>query len=726
VKRVSLAFLWHLHQPLYRLRGEKVCTLPWVRLHAIRSYYDMVRVLEEFPEIRITVNLVPSLIEQIQAYIAGDDDLFRATASVPAEDLDGAHRAFLVEHFFSASRDRMIAPFRRYAELHAKREKARRLRGREEAWREFSDAELRDLQVLFDLAWFGFKAREDFADLRSLAERGAGFDHADVLRLHAIEDEILRRILPLYRAAAKSGQVEVSTSPYAHPILPLLIDTESAREAMPKAPLPPRLRAEEDARAQIADALVFVEREIGTRPRGLWPSEGSVSQELAVLLSGTSLGWAATDEAILEASEREGPFDPRIPWRVEGAGSVDFLFRDHELSDRIGFSYARIDASTAVAELLASVRQRAERHDGKEAVVLVALDGENPWENYPHAGAEFLRTLYGALAGHPGIGCRTVAEAAAEAPKRGAIRRLRAGSWINADFGIWIGGPERNRAWSLLDAVRSKVRAALAEGGHGEQAKTDAWASLRAAEGSDWFWWLDGQFASTYRSQFDEAFRGHLRQALEAVGLPVPEALGEPIPSAASRDGEGPAPEPGTWLRPRVDGFENDFFEWEGAIRLDWASLVHPSAMQRSRAPVLSLHIGFTREGAFVMRLDPAPAAGPPFAAGLEVDLGFRSGSSVRHVEIRIDGKGELVEARRWESAPGKGGAPAVREASAARAAARKILEASVPAQETGLAPGDRPSLLVRLRIGGEEIPLDEIGLQVPSFASLGRSWSAL
>ncbi|HKB08062.1 MAG TPA: hypothetical protein VKF61_07295, partial [Candidatus Polarisedimenticolia bacterium] len=210
--RIALALLWHLHQPLYRLRGERVCFLPWVRLHAARSYYDMIRVLEEFPGIRVTFNLTATLIEQIRAYERGASDLFRETAKIPAEDLGDAQRAFLFENFFAAQAGSMIGPLPRFAELHALRERARRERGAS-AWTELTTADYRDLQVLFDLSWFGFKAREDFPEIRALIDRGRDFSARDVQAVHAVEDEILRRVLALYGAAAAQGRIEISTSP---------------------------------------------------------------------------------------------------------------------------------------------------------------------------------------------------------------------------------------------------------------------------------------------------------------------------------------------------------------------------------------------------------------------------------------------------------------------------------------------------------------------------------
>jgi len=713
VTRIALALLWHLHQPLYRLRGERVCFLPWVRLHAARSYYDMIRVLEEFPGIRVTFNLTATLIEQIRAYELGASDLFRETARITAEDLDDAQRAFLFENFFAAQAGQMIDPLPRFAELHALRERARRERGAS-AWKELTTADYRDLQVLFDLSWFGFKAREDFPEIRALIDRGRDFSARDVRAVHAVEDEILRRILGLYGAAAAQGRIEIATSPYAHPILPLLLDTDSAREAMPQAVLPPRLRAPDDARGQVEDALALVERELGSRPRGLWSSEGALSREAVELLSACGIDWTASDEQLLAASGPNRPVDAGRPWTQAGtSGAPVLLFRDHDLSDRIGFSYARADPGQAAEDFLAGVSQRAQPGGDGGRLLLVALDGENPWEHYSQAGGPFLRALYGGLSRHPEIDCETVSRAIARCPERGTLDRLRAGSWIHADFGTWIGGPEKNRAWGLIGAVRSLLQETTRDPRTAEEAKGAAWASLRAAEGSDWFWWMDGQFTTEYRTVFDETFRGHLRQACEALGRRAPESLGSPVTSSVPEQDEGGSGAPGILTAPRVDGYEGDVWEWRGARRIGWSALDSRATMQTAERPIESLRFGFTRAGLFCLRLDPDPRAGARRLAGLRLDLAFRVGERVRHLRLDLDERGDLRSSGLDKPA---GASPAAPDVPCLSAAARAILELTVPCEVIGLEPGTTAGLRIGLQTSAGTTPLKEIAVRVPEF----------
>ncbi|HEV8337919.1 MAG TPA: glycoside hydrolase family 57 protein [Candidatus Polarisedimenticolia bacterium] len=726
MKKTSLALLWHLHQPLYRLRGEKTCFLPWVRLHAIRSYYDMIRVLEEFPEMRVTFNLVPVLVEQIRAYESGAGDLFLETGAVPAEDLDERRRAFLLEHFFSAHEREMIGAFPRFAELKTRRDRALRFRGPAEAWKEFSTDDLRDLQALFDLSWLGFKAREDFPEIEALARQGGKFAQHDIRRIHEVEREILKSVLPLYREAAGRGQIEISASPYAHPILPLLLDTDSAKEAMPQGSLPPRFRRPEDARAQVENALDRMERELGMRPRGVWPSEGSLSQETAEILASCGVRWAGSDEEVLARSDRREPADISMPWR-SGAGreKISLVFRDHDLSDRIGFVYSGMEAGRAVEDFLGGAEQRMAGREGN--LLFVALDGENPWESFRGSGADFLRRLYASILASPRFAGSTVSEAVEASAQTGEIRRLHAGSWIRADFGTWIGGPEKNEAWTILGGARSDLSAALDDPRIDAERRGEAWGSLRAAEGSDWFWWLDGQFSTDHRLQFDELFRGHLRQAYESLGRDAPASLSLPIPRPAPAGAEGSIVEPPAWLAPKLDGYEGDFFEWEGAATLRWPRLSPSSTLERSKALFEAIRLGFSRTGDFFLRIDPPAAANSGYFGNLWLTLELKGSGAMKAVALDLDEAGNLRQALR-EDLPREVGVAAAGSGrpSGATAMARKIFEMAVPGGETGLKPGEEAEIRIALGLGGEPITLREIRIRVPAFSSGSGPWNAL
>ncbi len=565
---VKLALLWHMHQPNYEdlATGEHI--LPWVRLHAIKDYWGMVAMLEAFPEVRVTFNLVPSLVTQVQAFAEDRArDRHLALGLAPAAALTADEAAWVMANGFHAPYGRMIAPYPRYAQLHAMREERR----------PFAADDLRDLQVWHKLAWMDPDLLLQDPRLVALVEKGSHYSEDDKALLRTVELDLLRRVVPAYQAAADRGQVELSTSPFYHPILPLLCDSDVHLRAHPSAARPRvRFRRPEDARAQIDRALAFHETVFGHRPHGLWPSEGSVSDEALALVAEAGLAWAATDEDIL--SRTLGVPFPRDgyghaeradllyrPYRAGGAGPVLF-FRDHALSDRIGFTYQSWDADAAAADFVGRVREAGRRFSaqtgGAEATVSVILDGENAWEHYAGGGRPFLRALYGRLAEAADIRCVTMSEAATAPSTR--LDSVFPGSWINADFYIWIGHRDDQRAWTQLGEARAAYDTRSA--GVSAEARARAFEELLIAEGSDWFWWYGDDHSSDHDRDFDDLFRRHLRNAYVALGLAVPDELFvSNITTAAP--GPSDALTFGGLVAPILDGDETSALEWVGAAR---------------------------------------------------------------------------------------------------------------------------------------------------------------
>lgn len=579
---VNLALLWHMHQPFYEdlATGEHI--LPWVRLHAIKDYWGMVALLAEFPRVRVTFNLVPSLVVQVQAFAADRArDRHLALGLKPAKDLTDEEGDWLVANGFHAPYGRMIGPYSRYAELHAART----------ARQPFTGDDLRDLQVWHKLTWIDpdWLARDP--RLLSLVAKGGGFTEADKVLLRDIELELLRLVVPAYRDASRRGQVELSCSPFYHPILPLLCDTDIGRPTHPHAERPrTRFARPDDARAQVERALSFHEQTFGSRPSGMWPSEGSVSNEAVALMAGAGVAWIATDEDILARSlgvslprdgvgHAERPDLLYRPYRL-GAGGPVALFRDHALSDRIGFQYQSWDAGAAAADFVERVREAGRRFSaatgGEVATVSVILDGENAWEHYSGGGRPFLRALYAALSDAADIRTVTMAEAAA-APAA-PLATIHAGSWINADFYIWMGHRDDHRAWSQLAEARAAFD--LHAAAVSREDRDRAFEELLIAEGSDWFWWYGDDHSSDHDREFDALFRVHLRNAYSALALPIPDEL------HVSNISTGPASDhlvPAGRVAIRLDGRDTSFLEWVGAAR---ATLVRPAGAMHEVATV--------------------------------------------------------------------------------------------------------------------------------------------
>lgn len=528
---IRLAILWHMHQPFYQDLDTGAHALPWARLHALKDYRGMVDVLEPFPDVRVTFNLVPSLLSQVQAYAAGaGSDRLLEVGLTPADMLTATDRAFMVANGFHAQPDRMIAPYPRYAELHASRDEAA-------GW---SVDDLRDLQVWHKLAWMDPDQLTSDPRLVRLVAKGRGYSEEDKAGLRAVELEWLQSTVGAYRRARERGQVELSTSPFYHPILPLLCDTDAHLAAHPGAARPQRpFRHPIDAREQLARAVRYHRELFGEAPRGVWPSEGSVSNLVVPLVAAEGLGWMATDEDVLARSLGEPlprdwdglPLRADLlyrPYEVQAGGAhVRMLFRDHALSDRIGFTYQSWEPHHAADDFLWRVREGARRFTdldpGPAPVVVVILDGENAWEHYTGGGRPFLRELYARLQAADDVRTVTMAEAAADGAA--SLPTVFPGSWIHADFHIWAGHQDDQRAWSQLSAARAALdeRSPFVPAA----ARARAYEELLIAEGSDWFWWYGDDHSSPQDREFDELFRRHVRQAYTALGLEPPAELYE-------------------------------------------------------------------------------------------------------------------------------------------------------------------------------------------------------
>jgi alpha-amylase/alpha-mannosidase (GH57 family) len=690
-----VALLWHMHQPYYEdlATGEHI--LPWVRLHALKDYYGMVALLREFPDVRMTFNLVPSLLVQLEAFAEGRArDRFLELSLKPAADLDERDVDFIVDNFFHAQRQRMIDVYPRYGELLARRGAAAR----------FTVDDLRDLQVWHKLAWIDPLYLNGDARIRTLVAKGRGFSEADKSILRDVELELLNKVIPEYRAAAERGQIELSASPFYHPILPLLCDTDIYLRTHPDARRPRQpFRHPEDAADQLERAAACHARLFGKRPMGLWPSEGSVSNAIVPLAARAGFRWMATDEMILgrtlgidflrDASGHvEQPEHLYTSYNVrEGDATVACVFRDHALSDLIGFVYSGWEAEAAagdfVARLVEAGRRYSQRTGGKEALVPIILDGENAWEHFAGGGRPFLRALYRRLAGHPELRTVTMAEGCAGATLE--LNGIFPGSWIDGNFYIWIGHDDDRKGWSQLADARTALDVATAAKSVDPAALAEAREEILIAEGSDWFWWYGDDHSSAHDLEFDSLFRAHLRNAYRRLQVPVPDELFATNISTA----QAPAvqTEPRTLIAPTLDGEETSYFEWLGAGVLEvreTAGAMHQ--IDRRPAAVTLVHFGCGGERLWV-RIDVGGRAVDLLAGERELSLKFVRPAGVRFSVRQTAGRLTGSFWDRQDSEPhwierGPGGAAV---------AAGTILELSIPFTDLGLTPGETASFFV-------------------------------
>jgi alpha-amylase/alpha-mannosidase (GH57 family) len=613
--RVNLVLVWHMHQPQYRDPVSGRYMLPWTRLHALKDYWGMVKVLGEFPGVHATFNIVPLLAAQIEEYASGKfREPWFELAFAAADTLKPDQKKEILERAFQVN-EIYVQRWPRFTDLQSQVRSA----GAEACAARFNEPDWRDLQLLSQLAWMDeeYIAKDPVVNL--LATKGTGFSERDKELLREKQLELLGAVLPEYRIAAESGQIEISTTPYYHPILPLLCDTDIARVSNPHTPLPhPPFRFPGDAREQLLRARKYHERVFGKPPAGLWPSEGSVSDEALGIAADLGFKWFATDEGVLGRTRNigfwrdaggypeNGP-DLYSPWRLQRDGKEMFgFFRDHYISDLVGFVYSRMGAQQAAEDFHRRIRAIGDREPaGRTATVSIILDGENAWEYYPENGRQFLREFYRRVQNDGEIRALTASEAIEANSNAPTMPGIFPASWINANFDVWIGHREDVRAWDLLrDAREMYERVAQRKSGkasHEQLAR--AYEAVLAAEGSDWNWWYGPEHGSANDAEFDELYRKHLTEIYAALAEPAPEVLAHPIKKAPELGRREP---PESFLDVTVDGRETSYFEWLGAG--SYATDPRGGTMHGRTRALVGLYYGFS-EKYFYLRVDPVEEA---------------------------------------------------------------------------------------------------------------------
>ncbi|HVC93886.1 MAG TPA: glycoside hydrolase family 57 protein [Pirellulales bacterium] len=575
---ISLAFFWHQHQPYYPDDVGHENPMPWVRLHGTKDYWGMAMLLKEVPEFRATVNLVPSLLAQLLGYIdEGREDTHLRVSKLPADGLSEQDMTYLLDNFFMVHADNMIRPNPRYLELYQKRGLS--IDPASRAAKRFTKKDILDLQCWSNLTWMHPLAFEKDQELAEFRAKGRNWTEKEKQWLLGKQMDLLKQIVPLHRELAQRGQIELTTTPFYHPILPLLCDKRLARQAMPEVHLPKHLESyQEDAAEQLKRAVAYHEKLFGQKPRGLWPSEGSVCQAMIAATAAASIQWIATDEEILSCSTDgwvsrdpagflRNPEMLYRPWRVEEKGqSLQIVFRDHAMSDQIGFHYQRYPAGQAADDFIGKLEAIGRATTGnaghRPTFVSIILDGENCWEYYPNHGVDFLRTLYRRVVAHPKITPVRVGDYLEKHPATDKIGNLFPGSWIQHNFGIWIGHPECNLAWDLLHQTREHLVAATKAQRKPAAQIAQAWTEMYIAEGSDWFWWFGDSHSSAQDALFDRLFRKHLQNVYALLGDPPPGELARPI-SLGHRHTQMHTV-PSSLMNVKVDG-RRTYFEWINA-----------------------------------------------------------------------------------------------------------------------------------------------------------------
>jgi alpha-amylase/alpha-mannosidase (GH57 family) len=726
---LKVAFLWHMHQPCYKDPRTGIYRLPWVRLHTVKDYYDMAARLDARPGIRANFNLVPILVEQIQEYASGRaNEVQLELAAKSPGDLTDQEKLALVKDSFLGNRKKMIEPYPRYRSLLDKCPQMDIEYKARSAIKKCSRQDFLDLQVWSNLAWMDPMFHDDPL-VGDLLARGRQFSEPMKSGLLDKQMQIMRETLPKYKDLSDRGQIEIAFSPYYHPIVPLLCDPTVARTSRPDVRLPAALLGvPEDAKAQIGLGISLHRDVFGRAPVGMWPPEGSVSDETLRLASRSGVRWVATDEGILERSLGLAVRDaatgkvtrPDLLYRSHrfacDGGEVAVFFRDKVLSDLISFEYSTWPPAEAVADLVARLDAiRADLADeARSSVVLIALDGENCWEFYDRDGDAFLEHLYGALERTEWIQTVLLSEVAETNAATPCLKSIYPGSWINSNFDIWIGSAEDNSAWDMLAAARGRLVAETDRISEGD--RRTAWQSVYTAEGSDWFWWYGGEHVSRHNPEYDALFRSHIRRIYEACGMRTPTAVLHPIMTRQ----KGPAFlfEPAALMKPVLDGRVTTFYEWRLAG-------LYESYRDVSRhtpvTPIITaIHFGFDNETLY-LRVDTGVSPQARDFAALALRLEFEG---PRELAVTLKAPGP-----RSPEAPDLTVEPPEHAASV-RAAALECIEAAVPFRVIGVGPGESFAFRVAVVRDGkvlERRPFHElISVTAPTRNFEAEMWSTL
>ena len=537
--KINLVLYWHMHQPEYRDLRNGEYHLPWTYLHTIKDYVDMAGHLEAVPDAKAVVNFAPVLLEQIEDYSdqlkgylnqgrALRDPLLRALAE-PVLAKNPEKRLGLMKDCLRANEQRLIDRFPDYRKL---ADMAQAIIEAPTTVCYYGDQFIADLLVWYHLAWMAETVRRKDQRIKALMEKGSLYTIQDRRLLLEIIHELVSTVIQRYKKLAQDKRIELSMTPYAHPIVPLLLDIESSREAIPKIDLP-KVRKYADGlnRSQwhMQKGFDSFRNSFGLTPQGCWPSEGSVSGDTVKLIADNNIRWLASGETVLRNSLKASDISSEVcihtPY-LYADEKVTCFFRDDGLSDLIGFKYSTWHADDAVANLIENIESIATAcADNPDAIVSIILDGENAWEYYPENGYYFLSALYEKLAKHPSINLTTYSEYLDKNPKVKALPKMVAGSWVYGTFSTWIGEDDKNKAWDMLADAKQVFDEVVASATLTEKETERAELQLAICEGSDWFWWFGEYNAAESVAAFDEQYRMHLCNLYSILGRPSPEYL---------------------------------------------------------------------------------------------------------------------------------------------------------------------------------------------------------
>ena len=560
-----------MHQPAYKLNPESDFLLPWVRMHAVKDYLDMVLIMKDFPKLKLNFNLVPLLLQSLIDYGQNHaQDVHSKLSVTPIEELTDDDKRLILTNFFDANFTAMISHHEEYERLYKKR-----VIDNVYDINEYTDQEYSDIMAWFNLAWFDPIYGEIYPELKQLAEKGSGFTLQDREKIIEYQLEIIRQIIPTYKKYMEEGRIEITTSPLYHPILPILLDIKCAHRNIPNPEvLPTNLKMTRDAIAQTKLALDKMEEIFGKRPKGIWPPEHCVSAKTLDVLADLGVKWTISDEGILANSinydfvrdfkgHLADPYHLLKTYEYKTHNSkIDIIFRDSIIPNLISFEYPTVEPQKAANDLydrIKVIQNRILASPDESHLLTIALDGENSWENYEEDGSHFLKAIYKLIEDDDTLETVLISDYIEHDKNIKKLPKIYSGSWINRNFQLWIGEPTKNQAWNALKRTHDDFNRFVEENPNHpniEKARNE----IFTAEGSDWFWWYGEPNNSGQDHLFDYLFREHLKNVYKYFNLPVPTSLEMPLGLMSK-----PSSLPTGSITPVMDGQDRIDDEWLNA-----------------------------------------------------------------------------------------------------------------------------------------------------------------
>lgn len=541
-EKLKVVLCWHMHQPEYRNAETNEYLLPWTYLHGTKDYIDMAAHIDNTEGAKAVINFAPTLLEQLDDYANQVGDFIKeqrplrdpllATLVAIKMPVEFEKRRTIIKNCLKANKERLISRFHAFHRLY---NYSHMIFRDQPAIQYVNDQFLADIVTWYHLSWLGETTRRENKTVKELMDKEFGYTLEDRYKLLEVIEESLSSVISTYKKLAEEGKIELSVTPYAHPIIPLLLDIQSTKEAMPDAEMP-ELKNYPGGRERtlwhIEEGLKVFENHFGFRPKGCWPSEGAISTETLDILSNAEFEWAATGQAVLSntnntlnALNAEHDNSVHTAYQVNG-NAIHQFFRDDGLSDLIGFTYSKWHADDAISDFINHLSNINEVTKGmKNRVVSIILDGENAWEYYPENGYYFLKALYENLANHPELELTTFSECIKGFKDVKQLPSVVAGSWVYGTFSTWIGDKAKNRGWDMLGDAKKAFDEVVSSGKLAGEQLDKAEHQLAICEGSDWFWWFGDYNPSDSVKDFELLFRTHLKQLYQLMDINPPEYL---------------------------------------------------------------------------------------------------------------------------------------------------------------------------------------------------------